>query len=420
MAVNRVTMQLRVRGEPRQRVWLRLGQVVEVGSSDAADVYIPDDPFVEPLHVSIAHQPMGCFCECLVESAEMRINERRFSRKRLKDKDVVSVGNCDLVITIEHEAPQLVEPALNPSPNDTHAAGSLPHSQFAPSPSESPIITNSPIDFGPVSSPSFSSPIILDGGQSPIMTPRESLQQTPSSEAVDGGEAVDAMPQSDSASRDETSSQTHSPFPVQPPIGSEPPSTEPTVDPAATADNTDGVQSGGKEYVADKLAANVWRYHRASDLGLDLETVVGRLAELFNIFLVVPPPTAARLSNQGIFSARIAEINVGISLIVNPDVTSVLKLLKDSSTRDEVLLIASNSSLDELSASVQQHSFTFGRPSIFTTQILVANQSLADEILLGKIAILSTEHGAWELFSTIDPDAEYQYLGFDRAPRPLP
>ena len=103
--MRRVTLQSRVRSEPRQRIWLRLGQVVEAGSSDSADIYIPDDPVVQPIHVSIAHQPMGCFCECLADQAEMRINSHAGRRKRLKHGDIVSFGDCDLEKERQHEEP---------------------------------------------------------------------------------------------------------------------------------------------------------------------------------------------------------------------------------------------------------------------------------------------------------------------------
>jgi hypothetical protein len=48
----------------------------------------------------------------------------------------------------------------------------------------------------------------------------------------------------------------------------------------------------------------------------------------------------------------------------------------------------------------------------------MATQSLADVILWGKIAVLTAESGPWELISTVDPQAEFQFLGFDRPPIP--
>ena len=113
--MRRVTVELRVRDETRQRRWLQQGQVVEIGSSDTADISVPDDPEIAPLHVCLAHQPMGCFAECLAPPSTMLVNGRPYPRKRLKNNDLVCVGQSMLHISIEEESPPPIPLADSPT-----------------------------------------------------------------------------------------------------------------------------------------------------------------------------------------------------------------------------------------------------------------------------------------------------------------
>ena len=407
--MRRVTLQLRVRSEPRQRIWLRLGQVVEVGSSDAADICIPDDPFVEPIHVSIAHQRMGCFCECLVDSAELRVNEQLCRRKRLKDRDVISFGNCDVEVSIEAEAvPRFsANLELGGLASETSLAGNggLPDAELrGSSPIDLDAGNEGPPDLATAPATRAGPLPVVANGSSPIVVTAEFLPlatQAPAPVSLSATAAPPDVVLADvNAGRDANAATSGDNV-----EGEHPSATE-----------TPPIVPGGSEYATEKLAGNIWRYHPSPEAGLDLETVVGRLAELFDTFLVLSPSTAARLANQRLLPDRMAEINVNMSLIENPDLSATLTLLRGEPSRQEVMLIASRSGLHELAANLQEHAFTFGRPSIFTMQVSVAHRSLLEQFMYGKVAVLTTESGQWDLYSMVDPNEEYQFLGFDRPP----
>ncbi len=382
--MRRVTLQLRVRGEPRQRVWLRLGQVVEAGSSDSADICIPDDPGVQPIHIAVAHQPMGCFCECLVDSAEMRVNDQPNRRKRLKDHDTITFGDCEIEISVQQES--VVREPATWEPGGTVAGTGMtsPIGPAATSPSPpGEIHRSSPIDWEP----------------GPIPTPpqREKGQGIPEPLPPVGGRG---QGEGTAGSSPIVVSEFDAQISAESPAAGGPSKQVPVV--------------LGSEYATEKLAGHIWRYHPAPESSLDLETVVGRLAELFDIFLVVSPSTAARLATHRLLPDRMTEINVHMSLIENPDLSATMTLLRGENSRQEVMLIASRSGLSELAASLQEHAFTFGRPSIFTMQVSVAHPSLLEQVMFGKVAVLTTESGDWDLYSMVDPSEEYQFLGFDR------
>ncbi len=83
------------------RLWVRLEQVLHVGSTDQADVMIAAEPGGEPFYFSISHSRVGCFAECLNDESLMTINGKEMQRARLHDGDILEVGKIQFRALLE-------------------------------------------------------------------------------------------------------------------------------------------------------------------------------------------------------------------------------------------------------------------------------------------------------------------------------
>jgi hypothetical protein len=84
-----------------QRLWVRLEQILHVGSTDQADVMIAAEPGGKPFCFSIAHSRAGCFAESLNDQSPMNINGKEMQRARLHDGDILMVGAIQFRALVE-------------------------------------------------------------------------------------------------------------------------------------------------------------------------------------------------------------------------------------------------------------------------------------------------------------------------------
>lgn len=86
-----------------QRVWIRLGQIVRLGSAEPADVVIDSDRTLAAIHFSVGHSRAGCFVECLEQTASISVNGKRMQRSRLHDGDVLVAGETEFKAIVSNE-----------------------------------------------------------------------------------------------------------------------------------------------------------------------------------------------------------------------------------------------------------------------------------------------------------------------------
>jgi hypothetical protein len=83
------------------RLWVRLEQVLHVGSSDLADVVITPEAGYGPIDFSIGHSRAGCFAECLNDESPLNINGKEMQRARLRDGDILEAGGIQFRAQLE-------------------------------------------------------------------------------------------------------------------------------------------------------------------------------------------------------------------------------------------------------------------------------------------------------------------------------
>ena len=99
--MNSVALQVLNGPNAGHRLWVRLEQVLHVGSTDQADVMIAAEPGGEPFHFSIGHSRAGCFAECLNDGSPMNVNGKEMQRARLHDGDILMVGDIQFRALLE-------------------------------------------------------------------------------------------------------------------------------------------------------------------------------------------------------------------------------------------------------------------------------------------------------------------------------
>lgn len=84
-----------------QCLWVRLEQVLHVGSTDQADVMIATELGGKPFCFSIFHSRAGCFAECLNDESPMNVNGTEMQRARLHDGDLLVLGDFQFRVLVE-------------------------------------------------------------------------------------------------------------------------------------------------------------------------------------------------------------------------------------------------------------------------------------------------------------------------------
>ena len=98
-----ISVALQVMNGPNagHRLWIRLEQVIHVGTTDQADVLIEPEPGGTPFDFTIGHSRAGCFVDCLNDQSSMLVNGREFQRARLKNDDILVVGSIEFRVLLE-------------------------------------------------------------------------------------------------------------------------------------------------------------------------------------------------------------------------------------------------------------------------------------------------------------------------------
>ncbi len=104
-SMKRVVLEILNGTNAGQRIWLRLGQVIKLGSTDRSDFMIESDVELAPEHLTIGHLPQGCFIECLDSQNRLAVNGITTERIRLHDGDLVVVGTTRMQAHITDQEP---------------------------------------------------------------------------------------------------------------------------------------------------------------------------------------------------------------------------------------------------------------------------------------------------------------------------
>jgi hypothetical protein len=99
--MNSVALQVLNGPNAGHRIWVRLEQVLQVGSSDRADVMIATESGADSIDFSIGHSRAGCFAECLLGGSSINVNGREMQRVRLHDGDLLVAGNIQFRVMLE-------------------------------------------------------------------------------------------------------------------------------------------------------------------------------------------------------------------------------------------------------------------------------------------------------------------------------
>ena len=283
-------------------------------------------------------------------------------------------------------------------------AAILSNEALRPSASESsldPAARSSPIDLAPHPFPKPNEPATAASSKSRSISPIDAPH--------------DLSPILPAASPPNWSGPVSAPHPVEPepttfvtpaPQQGTPPD---TASPSAAED--------ADEYQAEKLAANVWRFAPAPRSPLDLNSMIGRLSELFHIYLVTEEAAGAAQQLTSAVALRQTRLGQELILVECAYGLALIDLLRNDATRGRSLMIASAATHEDVANSLRNQLFSFRRPSIFVTQISTATNSQAETLLEGKIAVLVTDESDWEIFAAIDPRTEFRLLGFSQPPR---
>ena len=104
--------------QANQKICIRLGVAIKLGSGRLADLSVNSDPTLAPVHASIGHRRAGCFIECIEPDGQVLINGKSMQRSRLHHGDIIIAGNTQFKVSVISEdaaEPSAVEPA-KPTP----------------------------------------------------------------------------------------------------------------------------------------------------------------------------------------------------------------------------------------------------------------------------------------------------------------
>lgn len=99
--MNSVALQVLNGPNAGHRLWVRLEQVIHVGSTEKADVLILPDAGGTPFNFSIGHSRAGCFAECLSDESPMKVNGQVMQRARLHNGDILVAGEVEFRALLE-------------------------------------------------------------------------------------------------------------------------------------------------------------------------------------------------------------------------------------------------------------------------------------------------------------------------------
>lgn len=113
------TVLLEITNGPKadQKIWIRLGVSIKLGSGRLADLIINTDPTLAPLHASINHRRAGCFLDCIEPDGKVLINGKSMQRSRLHDGDTIVAGKTELKVSVHDD----INPSSTTAPEQPEA-----------------------------------------------------------------------------------------------------------------------------------------------------------------------------------------------------------------------------------------------------------------------------------------------------------
>ena len=101
----RVILETRTGPQAGRKIWLKRGQVVQVGSTEDADFVIPDDLDMAGVHFSLRTDHQGCVLTDLETEAGTIVNGEKVQSIELTDGDQIQAGNTILLVRIDGARP---------------------------------------------------------------------------------------------------------------------------------------------------------------------------------------------------------------------------------------------------------------------------------------------------------------------------
>lgn len=83
-----------------QRLWVQLGQVMSIGSSERADVALEGDADLREVHFRLVHQRSGCYVETVDPQTTLFVDEMETDRCRLRDGHTLRAGMTQFRVII--------------------------------------------------------------------------------------------------------------------------------------------------------------------------------------------------------------------------------------------------------------------------------------------------------------------------------
>ena len=362
-----VVLEILNGAKAKQRIWVRLGQLVYLGSTDRSDVIVESDSSLAPQHLSIGHHSAGCFIECLDPDQRMTVNGACAQRRRLHDGDVVVVGDTRLKAHISDSQETARDNLVGPPPTASAAESTAE----APEEKENAGRDDSKPETGLNVQDQNREPMAIDDAG------RGWLVDAP----VNAEDSRAAPNQTEEGATDASASE------IQP--------------------------TGYCAYQVKKLPSNVWLYAPTSHNSFPVSAALERLVAKFQ-------PRICVNFNYVASEFKLDEPDfclqpgLHVSSVSDQQLLDVLELNRN---HDAVMAIFTELTTDELFRNLSGQAFSFGRPSIFATQVSVATHGIAVKLLhqISAILIVDAEED-WNLFSTGGGSSAWKKLGFSSAP----
>ena len=350
--MRKVALTIQNGAEAGRILWVRLDQVIEVGSSDSVDFAVVSDSQMEPLHFEIRHHRYGCFVEALSENAVFKVNHQDAQRKRLHDGDILLAGGTTFVADIQ---------------DDSHN-GSLAKMQSQ-----------------------------IDTVTAADLAPEKTSDSDPPTDSVNDTQETDFA-----VAHPSTASVGITPSDIQLPVDSDD-------EEAGESDDLVGEQRSNRGYYAQDLAADAKLYQPHYPEHFSVLDLVNGLSANLDVYCVVDKRFQ---TDEGI--ADEYDIDAARKLVAfetNEAASSALDLETTA-----ILIVANAATEELLNAvRAEQFSFgqpnVFSTQAAMGTKSMVENL-----LKHKKAVLIADQHVGWQLFAAKDLNEGWEEFGFDGPP----